>query len=384
VTSTLRRATPSPGYSSRDVRDVRDVRDLRDLRVVSPAPRDVWRELVTTDPGALPTQTPEWTDWACRSRGWTDASRLYEFGDGRRLLLPLLARGTAGARWREESMPGGLGYGGPLVAGSAGVTVEEARAVLADLARRPVLRTSVVAGPAASDVWVAAAPPSAVTVPYLAHVLDLGEGWDAVWSTRFRPRMRRDVRKAAKAGLDVRSGPDSGVVEVFAELNRRSVERWARQRGQPLWLAREVDRRRDRVGQLAWALATLGPTVQSWTARLDGQPVAANVVLRSGRQAYGWLSAMDRELAQRTQAGALLLSLAIEDSCAAGARWFHLGESDPGSGVAAFKERVGGVPVPWAAVHLERLPVTATAGRLRSVAARGSRPGRPRQQEGRR
>lgn len=372
MTLTLRRPTPSTR------------RPVRDVEVVSPAPRDVWRELVTTDPGALPTQTPEWTDWACRSRGWTDASRLYEFGDGRRLLLPLLARGALGARWSEESMPSGLGYGGPLVAGGGGATVAEARAVLADLARRPVLCTSVVAGPAAADAWVAAALPGAVTVPYLAHVLDLDGGWDTVWSTRFRPRMRRDVRKAAKAGLDVRSGPDSGVVEVFAELHRRSVERWARQRGQPLWLARQVDRRRDRVGQLVWALATLGPMMRSWTARLDGEPVAANVVLRSGRQSYGWLSVMDRELAQRTQAGALLLSLAIEDACAAGARWFQLGESDPGSGVAAFKERVGGVPVPWAAVHLERLPVTATAGRLRSVATRVSRPARPRGEEERR
>ncbi|MGY1779810.1 GNAT family N-acetyltransferase [Geodermatophilus sp. SYSU D01036] len=361
MTSTLRRPTPPAPQP---------VRDVRGLRVVSPAPRDVWRELVATDPGVLTTQTPEWTDWACRSRGWADASRLYDFRNGRRLLLPMLARGPVGARWCEESMPGGLGYGGPLVAGGGGATVAEARAVLADLARRPALRTSVVAGPAAADAWAAAAPPGAVVVPYLAHVLDLEGGWDTVWSTRFRPRMRRDVRKAGQAGLDVRSGLDSGIVEVFAELNRRSVERWARQRGQPLWLARQVERRRDRVGQLAWALATLGPAVRSWTARLDGEPVAANVVLLSGRQAYGWLSVMDRELAQRTQAGALLLSLAIEDACAAGARRFHLGESDPGSGVAAFKERVGGVPVPWSAVHLERLPVTATVGRLRSVAGR--------------
>ncbi len=362
---------------------VREVREVRVVRVVSPAPRDTWRELVTADPDVLPTQTPEWTDWACRLRGWTDASRLYEFEDGRRLLLPLLARGAGGARWCEESMPGGSGYGGPLVAGGGGATVAEARAVLADLARRPVLRTSILAGPSAADAWVAAAPPGAVTVPYLAHVLDLDGGWDTVWSTRFRPRMRRDVRKAAKAGLDVRSGHDSGVVEVFAELNRRSVERWARQRGQPLWLARQVDRRRDRVRQLVWALATLGPTVRCWTARLDGEPVAANVVLRSGSQAYGWLSVMDRDLAQQTQAGALLLSMAIEDACAAGARWFQLGESDPGSGVAAFKERVGGVPVPWAAVHLERLPVTAATARLRSVAGRLPRPALF-QEEGRR
>ena len=98
------------------------------VRVVSPAPRAAWREVLHADPTALPSQTPQWTDWLCRTRGYRDASRLYEFAGGRRLLLPLLARGTAGAL-SEESMPHGAGYGGPLVAGGR-PTPEEARAIL--------------------------------------------------------------------------------------------------------------------------------------------------------------------------------------------------------------------------------------------------------------
>jgi lipid II:glycine glycyltransferase (peptidoglycan interpeptide bridge formation enzyme) len=231
-----------------------------------------------------------------------------------------------------------------------------------------------VPAPLSAATWSRAAPPGAIAVPYLAHVLDLEGGWDTVWSTRFRPRLRRDVRKAQKQGLDIRTGPDSGVLEAYAELSRRSVERWARQRRQPLWLVRQVEQRRDRFGRLASAIAALGPMVRVWTAWSDGDPVAVNVVLRFGNQAYGWLSVMDKELAQRTQAGALLLSLAIEDSCRAGARWFQLGESDPGSGVAAFKERFGGVPVPWSAVHLERLPATTTSRRLRALAGRVASP----------
>jgi CelD/BcsL family acetyltransferase involved in cellulose biosynthesis len=340
-----------------------------DVHVVSPAPREAWRQLLSIDPGALPTQTPEWTDLLCRTRGWTDASRLYEFPGGRRFVLPLLARGAGGRRWSEESMPGGFGYGGTL--GSCGEpSVAEARTILADLARRPVLRASVAPSPLAAAGWTAAAPPGTHAVPYLAHVLDLDGGWDTVWTQRFRPRIRRDVRKARQQGLDVQTGPDSGVVAAFAELRRRSVERWARTRGHPLWLARQVERQRDRVGLLDAAIDSLGPMVRTWTARLHGEPVAVNVVLRFDEQAYGWLSVMDQELAQRTQAGVLLLSLAIEDACEAGARWFQLGESDPGSGVAAFKERFGGVPVPWSALFLERIPVTATGRQVRVLARR--------------
>jgi hypothetical protein len=209
-------------------------------------------------------------------------------------------------------------------------------------------------------------------------VLDLEGGFDHVWSKRYRQGARRKVRRAEKQPLDVRRVRDGGLVDAFSELNRRSVERWARQRGHPLWAARLVERRRDRVGQLASALPALGATVTGWTAHLHGEPVAAYVALQHGEQAYFWMSAMDQSLAERTDAGALLQSLAIEEACAAVARWFHLGESDPGSGVAALKERFGATPVPWTAVHLERLPVTAAGHGIRALAGRLGSAGRTR------
>lgn len=360
------------GPSTRTARDVPG-----DVHVVSPAPRDAWRSALSADPTALPSQTPEWTDWLCRTRGFSDASRLYQFPDGRRLLLPLVARTVAGVRVTEDSLPGGLGYGGPLAPGglpSAG----ERGAVLADLSQRGAVRTSLMSAPRAAAMWEEAAPAEAIKVSYLAHVLDLEGGFDHVWSKRFRSGVRRDVRLAEKQGLEVRTGLDSDVVGVFAELNGRSVDRWAHQRGQPLWLARLVERRRNRVDQLATALTVLGPMVQGWTAHLHGEPVAVNVVVRVGHQAHGWMNAMDRDLSRRTQAGALLQSLAIEDACRSGARWFQFGESDPGSGVGAFKERFGAAPVSYSALRFERLPVTATERRARAlldraVAARNRR-----------
>jgi CelD/BcsL family acetyltransferase involved in cellulose biosynthesis len=338
---------------------------VRRARIVSPAPRAMWRELLRHDPYAVPTQTPEWTNWLCRTRGCSDASRLYEFPDGRSLLLPLLGRGRVGLRITEESMPYGLGYGGPLVPGGQ-PTEGEVSAILADLTRRPVLRAVLRPNPLTAAPWAAAAPPGTVQVPCLAHVLDLEGGFEQVWEKRYRPGARRDVRHGAKKGLDVREGLDSGVVEAFAELNRQAVERWAKQRNQPLWLARLVDRRRGRVGQLASAVTLLGPMLGAWSAWLDGQPVAVNVTVRFGGQVYGWLTAVDKEVANRTQAGALLQSLAIEDACRAGARWFHLGESDPRSGVATFKERFGARPVVYTALAFERLPLTAADRRLRA------------------
>ncbi len=340
-----------------------------DVHVVSPAPRDVWRELLAADPTALPTQTPQWTDWLCRTRGYSDASRLYRFPTGRQLLLPLVGSTVAGVHLTEESMPYGFGYGGLLAAGGP-PREREVRAVLADLAQRRRVRTSLVPDPLTSPTWESAAPAGAVRVPFLSHVLDLDGGFGHVWSTRYSKETRKNVRRATRQGLDVRRGRGSDIVDAFHLLNQRSVDRWAQNRGQPLWLARAVERRRDRVGQLASAVRSLGDVCEGWVALSGGEPVAVHVFLQHGERTYSWLSAMDHDLARRTRAGTLLLSLAIEEACAAGARRIHLGESDPGSGVSTFKERFGGVPVPWSALSLERLPVTTTGRRLRMVAGR--------------
>ena len=51
---------------------------LESAHSVSPAPRNVWRRVLDTDPNVLATQTSQWTDAMVDSGGWVDASRWYE------------------------------------------------------------------------------------------------------------------------------------------------------------------------------------------------------------------------------------------------------------------------------------------------------------------
>lgn len=343
-------------------------REVPGVRLVSPAPRDVWNEVLDADPLAVPTQTPAWTDLVCRALGAVDVSRLYELPDGRRLVLPLVARRRLGLELAAESLPYGFGYGGLVVPGGA-PTEQDVRMVLTDLARRPAVRTALVPDPLLSDAWAGASPPGAVRARSLSHVLDLDGGFDAVFG-RYHSDTRRNVRKAGKQSLEVRVVRDASLVDVFAGLNARSVDRWAHQRGQPRWIAHLVERHRDRVGRLRAALACPGLDCVGWTAHEDGVPTAAYVALFDRRAAFFWMSAMDKERADRTRAGALLQSLAVEHACAAGMRWFHLGESDPGSGVARFKEGFGAVPRDLESLRFERLPLTAAEGRLRAAVGR--------------
>ncbi|MBV9162162.1 MAG: GNAT family N-acetyltransferase [Pseudonocardiales bacterium] len=342
---------------------------LATTRIVSPAPRDVWQRTLAADPYACPTQTPQWLDWLCTTRGYLDASRLYELPDGRTLILPMAAKTCAGVRITEESMPYGFGYGGALVAGGR-LTASDADIVLADLTRRPVVRLVVVPMPLTGDIWAAAAPPTAQRVPYLTQIVDLDGGSNTVWSKRYSRDARNGVRRAEKNSLEIRRNHDASAVEAFAELNRQSVDRWAQQRGQPLWVARLVEGRRNRTRQLATASAALGQACVSWSAHRAGDPVAVHVTLHYGEQSILWMSVMNRDLANETYAGYLLQWLAIQDACNAGARYFHMGESEAGSGVEQFKAKFGASPVQYEALRFERLPLTDTERRLRAMAKR--------------
>ncbi len=345
-------------------------------RVVSPAPREVWRAVFAADPDAMPTQSPEWSDCLCADRGLVDASRLYELPGGRRLVLPLAGRRVAGVTVLEQGWPHGWGYGGLLVEGGE-LTDTERRIVLADLARRPVVRSGVVPNPLAAASWSEAAPARAVRAPDRTQVVDLSGGFDTVWSKRFKKETRNRVRKSEGVALDIRreSGADAGRgVAMFAELYAHAVDRWATERGQPLWIARRLAAHRDRPGAVAAVAAALGEHCVIWSAATpEGEPVSVDVVLQHGRHSLAWLGAVDPALARATMATYRVQSMAIEDACRAGSLHFHMGESDAGSGVERFKRNFGAESIDYDALRFERLPLTAGERHLRAAFAAASR-----------
>jgi GNAT acetyltransferase-like protein len=324
--------------------------------VVSPVPRAVWREVMAADPDAVATQAPEWMD-CLAGRGYTDRSKLYVLPDGRRLVLPVAARSVSGFTVTQQSWAYGWGYGGALVEGGA-LDAASCRLVLDDLARSRALLGGITPMPLRGAVWDAAAGPAVERVRYTSQVIDLADGWDALWTKKFRRQARNSVRKAERFELDIRreEGPDARGVALFADLYGQSVDRWAAQRGQPLAIARRLAARRDRPGQVAAAARALGGRCVVWSVLRGGEPVAVNVILATAHHAIGWMCAMDERLARETLATYLIHSLSLQDACERGIRWFHMGESDAGSGSEHFKKYFGAVPCEYAALRLERLP----------------------------
>lgn len=337
------------------------------MRVVTPAPRDAWREVLESDPTAFVYQTPEGIDAICAGTNLRDASRLYEFDHGRRLILPLYGRRGVPRPLAVERSP----LVGSLISSGA-VRVEELRAIFTDLTARLVFRVSVVPTAITGDAWDLAVPDTASRLPKVAHVLELTNDFQTIWEDRFNSQARRGVRKAEKARLEVECGRGDALLPEFYQLFRLSVDRWAKQRHEPRFLARWRAQRRVPFEKLRRRMATLGDACRIWVARLGGDPAAAIVVLQ-GANAHYTMGAMDKDLAGPTRANFLLHKVAIEDACSAGCRYYNMGETGTSATLARFKSHFGANAYSYHEYRFERLPVTALERRLRGWVRRISR-----------
>jgi lipid II:glycine glycyltransferase (peptidoglycan interpeptide bridge formation enzyme) len=342
------------------------------VRVVSPAPRDVWLQVLESDPMAFIYQTPVGLDALCAQGRLEDASRMYEFGDGRQIILPL---------FRKKGLPQWLSVERSTTIGSlvspGPVRPDELQAIFADLDARPVFRTIISPTSLTGDAWAQVAPAGVGRVHRRGHVLDLEGGFETVWEKRFNGQARRAVRKALKSDIEVESDRGARLMPVLYELLGQSVDRWARQRHEP----RLTARLRARLSQPRHALEaiaeTLGDHCRMWVARVDGKPAAAIVVLQ-GSNAHYTRGAMDMELAGPTRASFLLQKLAIEAACDAGCRYYNMGETGASEGLARFKSHFGAKAYDFSEYYIERLPILRIEKGARSLAKkalslRGSR-----------
>jgi len=339
--------------------------------VIVPAPRDVWQDVIASDSQALVFQTPAWVDCICASGGYEDASCLYETRAGRRLILPMVRRSGV-PRWltTQASFFPGWGMGGLLA--DDPVRREDVALVFDDLLRRQVLRTTVRPNPLSAEVWAAARPAGVLSVPRLAHVLDLEGGFATVWSERFTGTARTAVRKAGRAEIVVECDATGRLVPVFHDLLRMSLDRWARQQHEPLALARLRGRRRDPLVKFRAMATLLGESCRIWVAWVEGRAAAAILVLQDKNASYT-RGAMDKQLAGPSRANYLLHQLAIEQACEAGCRSYHMGESGTSPSLAQFKTRFGAAPHRYAEYHVERLPLTRADQQLRKLVKRAVR-----------
>lgn len=326
--------------------------------MTSPVPRDVWESALKSDVTAAVTQSLPWRDALFASGRYKDVSRLYEFGSGQRIVLPLARRRVLPGRTAvTESWPSPWAFAGPI-SQDGQVTDAEAAAVLADLAASTMLAVRVKLRHDADDAWLAAASQFEVE-PIADWVLDLRGGFGDVWERKFGSSVRRAVRKAERSGLDVEVDQSGRLLGVFHDLYQKSVLRWAALQHAPVWLTRMRLAGETAPARMELMAKCFGPDLATWVARSNGEPVAAIVTIRSGAYTKYLWGAMEKEHAGLVRAPDLLHRLAIEEACQKGYRFYDFGGARPESSLGAYKKKFGATLAFRHTLYRERIPIQA-------------------------
>jgi hypothetical protein len=332
-----------------------------------PVPRELWSEVFAADPLAMPFQSPVWIDVITGDGRYRDVSRLYELGDGRIGVLPMVCRRSPVGNRMPASYPLDWEAGGLIAHG--GVRRSDAVLVFADIQASGMLRVSLRPNPLTAEVWSAACPSGVAAIDRLAHVLDLEGGFESVWKNRFAGSARTGVRKAEKSALTIERDTTGRLLPAFYELYDRSLDRWAGANRTRQALARWQAHRRDPLSKLQRIASRLGEGCSVWVAWHQGV-AAASMILVHGPSTSYIRGAMHKEHAGPTRANYMLHKLAIEEACEIGCRYYHMGDSGTSKALAQFKTRFGAAPHPYSEFHVEALPFTQLDRALRGAAKR--------------
>lgn len=216
-----------------------------------------------------------------------------------------------------------LNYGGPLGA-------DDVRRCLVHAALQEAHRSGAdLLEVRARDALDSALRPSARKVTVL---LELPETTEELWEDRFSSRLRNNIRRPMREGMETRFGP--GQCEAFYDVFARNM----RELGTPVLPLRWFERIRDRLAEHAVFGAVY------W----KGQPVAAGCgFVWRGEFEMTWSSGLRKH--SRRKPNMLLYWSFLEEMIRRRLRVFNFGRSTPGTGPHAFKLHWGGVdvPLPW-------------------------------------
>ncbi len=171
------------------------------------------------------------------------------------------------------------------------------------------------------------------TARKLTVLLDLPEDSEELWSKGLKSKVRSQVRRPMKEGMEARFGPDC--LDSFYRVFSRTM----RDLGTPV-LSRSF------FEALA---ATFPDEVVFCTIELKGEPAAAGCgFLWGGEFEITWAGAV--RAYSRMAPNMLLYWSLMEHAISKGTRVFNFGRCSPGSGTHKFKNQWGGIdtPLPWA------------------------------------
>jgi FemAB-related protein (PEP-CTERM system-associated) len=166
----------------------------------------------------------------------------------------------------------------------------------------------------------------------LTVLMELGESSETLWKEGLRSKVRSQVRRPMKEGMEARFGHE--LLDAFYDVFSRTMH----DLGTPVLPRRFFTSIAEHLGE----------QVIFCTVEHEGTPLAAGCgFLWNGEYEITWAGSL-RE-ASRMAPNMLLYWSLMEESIRRGARTFNFGRCSPGSGTHRFKRQWGGddLPLPW-------------------------------------
>lgn len=292
-----------------------------------------WQAIFDSNPSSSVFQSP---DWANRMehclKPWIAKSFIFEFADGTKVIWPILQIPSRRMFYRMEAMPLGL-YGRPIIHGEW--SPEKGKEILRSILAGRCIEMQYVEDPICNPLSFLL-PRGIIQEVHTAetHLLELAESWDVMWEKKFSPRIRNQVRRAEKEGLEVRQALSKGDVEKFYLLYELSTKTWGY--NQPPYSKQFFLNLMDNPPE----------TLRLLLVEDHEKPVAGGIFIEDTEFVLYWFGAMDM-IAERKFPTYLLLSHVIRESIDKGKRYLNMGASGKLDGVRWFKELWGAKPVSY-------------------------------------
>ncbi|MFB3787415.1 MAG: GNAT family N-acetyltransferase [bacterium] len=257
------------------------------------------------------------------------------FSDGTEAVLPLFMLPKRLGVMKLESLPWGT-YGGLVSPDS--LSWDHYRLAVRECLRlfRPVCQITLSPGDFERFHSALHADAAIQNRERSTHILPLSRPFEEIWSRRFQPRNRTNIRRAREQGVRAEWSNSREAVQAMKQLYQRATHRWEGVETVP-------ERFFDSLADLS------GDEVRIWLARKDDAILAGDMVFYGKGEAQYFAGAGDERFLS-FHGSKLLMSEIIRDACERGFSWFNFGASGGLAGVEQFKRIFGGETVPYASI----------------------------------
>jgi CelD/BcsL family acetyltransferase involved in cellulose biosynthesis len=301
-----------------------------------------WDQLVAASETALYFQTREWFEIWAQYAGFESRTRLIEFASGNKVLLPLARRKLFGGLVRANFLAP-KGMGGFVTRDQ--LSADEVQELFTVLRKLDMLCCVFSPFDGIGSQF------SPVTGSDFTQVLDLGAGFDAIfsnWSAGHHLRANKGFRQE----IDVEPAAGEADWRAYFDIYQDNLSRWGKAA----------------TNNYSWELFEImcrkqSPNIKLWLARHQGQVISGALCFYHNRHVAYWHSATSQEYYKKLNATHVLQYQIIKDACDRGYELYDMLPSSGIAGVIEFKRGFSPREVP---VHTYLSPLMQLCDALRN------------------